>query len=80
MFWIWNFGGCGLWLVLVILVDSLKSLPTGNEEEHRVDERIDHDLVRDAAEWLMRNLGLTIFGFDVVVSILRLRMCVLVKI
>lgn len=66
--------------MLVILVDSLKSLPTGNEEEHRVDERIDHDLVRDAAEWLMRNLGLTIFGFDVVVSILRLRMCVLVKI
>lgn len=61
------------------LVDSLKSLPTANEKEHRVNERIDHDRVRDAAEWLMRNLGLTIFGFDVVVSIFRLRLWVLVK-
>lgn len=55
---------------------SLKSLPTANEEEHSGDDNcsmatnncIDYCLVRDAARYLMRNLGLTIFGFDVVVS------------
>lgn len=55
---------------------SLKSLPTTNEKEHSGNDNcskatsdcIDHDLVRDAAKFLMRNLGLTIFGFDVVVS------------
>lgn len=46
---------------------SLKSLPTDKEKVHSGDS-IDHGLVTDAAKWLARNLGLTIFGFDVVVS------------
>ncbi|XP_015879508.1 inositol 1,3,4-trisphosphate 5/6-kinase 4 isoform X2 [Ziziphus jujuba] len=59
---------CGSNELRPLVFDSLKSLPTANEKEHRVNERIDHDRVRDAAEWLMRNLGLTIFGFDVVIE------------
>lgn len=50
-----------------LVFDSLKSLPTDKEKVHSGDS-IDHGLVTDAAKWLARNLGLTIFGFDVVIQ------------
>lgn len=61
---------------VLISLCSLKSLPTGSEDQHRGDSNcskatnhcIDLELVTDAANWLMRMLDLTIFGFDVVVS------------
>ena len=53
----------------MIFFCSLKSLPTATENQHSGNnERIDHGLVTEAAKWLMGTLGLTIFGFDVVVS------------
>ncbi|KAF3451093.1 hypothetical protein FNV43_RR07182 [Rhamnella rubrinervis] len=59
-----------------LVFDSLKSLPSANEKDHSGDndcskatsDCIDHGLVRDAAKCLMRSLGLTIFGFDVVIQ------------
>jgi hypothetical protein len=66
------------WMTHNVLISlcSLKSLPTGGEDQHRGDSNcskatnhcIDLELVTDAANWLMRMLDLTIFGFDVVVS------------
>ncbi|KAL2454507.1 Inositol 1 [Abeliophyllum distichum] len=59
-----------------LLFDSLKSLPIAEEhpqtgcQEHlnANDQHIDLGLVTDAADWLRRMLGLTIFGFDVVIQ------------
>ncbi|XVE90771.1 hypothetical protein DITRI_Ditri20bG0103700 [Diplodiscus trichospermus] len=53
-----------------LLFDSLKSLPTGTADQHSggQDLSLDLGLVNEAAKWLTRMLGLTIFGFDVVVS------------
>ncbi|XP_058101242.1 inositol-tetrakisphosphate 1-kinase 6 isoform X2 [Magnolia sinica] len=55
-----------------IIFDSLKSLPTDNNKgQHSGNtnkQSIDVDLVTDAANWLRGRLGLTIFGFDVVVQ------------
>lgn len=59
-----------------LLFDSLKSLPIAKENpqpgchEHlnANDQHIDLGLVSDAADWLRRMLGLTIFGFDVVIQ------------
>jgi len=59
-----------------LVFDSLKSLPTGGEDQHPGDSNcsratnhcIDLELVTDAAHWLMRMLDLTIFGFDVVIQ------------
>ncbi|GMY33031.1 inositol 1,3,4-trisphosphate 5/6-kinase 4-like isoform X2 [Fagus crenata] len=59
-----------------LVFDSLKSLPTANEDQHNSDGNcsketnhcIDLELVTDAANWLMRVLDLTIFGFDVVIQ------------
>lgn len=59
-----------------LVFDSLKSLPTHSEDQHRgdgncskaTDHCIDLKLVTDAANWLMRMLDLTIFGFDVVIQ------------
>ncbi|XP_058103470.1 inositol 1,3,4-trisphosphate 5/6-kinase 4-like [Magnolia sinica] len=55
-----------------IIFDSLKSLPTDNDKgQHsgnKNKQSIDVDLVTDAANWLRGRLGLTIFGFDVVVQ------------
>lgn len=48
---------------------SLKSLPVGSANQNPVDE-IDLELVTEAAKWLRKKLDLTIFGFDVVVSII----------
>ncbi|CAN6466065.1 unnamed protein product [Victoria cruziana] len=59
-----------------IVFDSLKSLPT--EENRSADissssesskPMLDVELVSSAAIWLKRRLGLTIFGFDVVVQL-----------
>ena len=55
---------------ILICVCSLKSLPTANECSQGNNECIDHGLVTEAAKWLVKKLGLTIFGFDVVVSFL----------
>lgn len=52
----------------MIPLHSLKSLPTGKENQNVNDQSIDIKLVTDAASWLRRVLDLTIFGFDVVVS------------
>ena len=52
----------------MILLHSLKSLPTGKEKQDLKDQSIDIKLVTDAASRLRRVLDLTIFGFDVVVS------------
>ncbi|KAG2722344.1 hypothetical protein I3760_02G124600 [Carya illinoinensis] len=54
----------------------LKSLPIANDDKHggcgnyskATNHSIDLELVTDAANWLMRKLDLTIFGFDVVIS------------
>lgn len=59
-----------------LVFDSLKSLPTGGEEQYHGDSNcskatnhsIDLELVTDAANWLKRMLDLTIFGFDVVIQ------------
>ncbi|XP_017976790.1 PREDICTED: inositol 1,3,4-trisphosphate 5/6-kinase 4 isoform X1 [Theobroma cacao] len=53
-----------------LLFDSLKSLPTGTGNQHSggQDLCLDLALVKEAAEWLSRRLGLTIFGFDVVIQ------------
>ncbi|VVA22356.1 PREDICTED: inositol-tetrakisphosphate [Prunus dulcis] len=59
-----------------LVFDSLKSLPTtkgnpnsgdGNSSKD-TDHCIDLELVTSAANWLMRKLELTIFGFDVVIQ------------
>jgi inositol-1,3,4-trisphosphate 5/6-kinase len=54
---------------------SLKNLPVANQAEASVDDglnknkqSVDMELVEAAAHWLRQRLGLTIFGFDVVVS------------
>ena len=52
----------------------MKSLPFSKEDQspdsgmkaHK--QTLDVELVNDAARWLKQRLGLTIFGFDVVVS------------
>ena len=53
---------------------SLKTLPVATKEEQlqtRVqDSKMNTDLVEEAAKYLKELLGLTIFGFDVVVSVL----------
>ncbi|XWS65333.1 hypothetical protein CRYUN_Cryun05aG0103800 [Craigia yunnanensis] len=53
-----------------LLFDSLKSLPTaiGNQHSGGQDLCLDLGLVKGAAKWLTRMLGLTIFGFDVVIQ------------
>ncbi|XP_062082429.1 inositol 1,3,4-trisphosphate 5/6-kinase 4 isoform X2 [Humulus lupulus] len=60
-----------------LVFDSLKSLPTATGNPHsdsdsskgnNNNDHIDEELVTEAARWLMRNLGLTIFGFDVVID------------
>lgn len=51
-----------------LIFDSLKSLPTGKENQNVNDQSIDIKLVTDAASWLRRVLDLTIFGFDVVIQ------------
>ncbi|PON32448.1 Inositol-tetrakisphosphate 1-kinase [Parasponia andersonii] len=58
-----------------LVFDSLKSLPTATGNQQSGDgncskgsnEHIDHGLVTEAAKWLKRSVGLTIFGFDVVI-------------
>lgn len=49
-----------------VLFNSLKSLPVS--KEHGSTESLDVELVNDAANWLKTRLGLTIFGFDVVIQ------------
>ncbi|OMO80670.1 Inositol-tetrakisphosphate 1-kinase [Corchorus capsularis] len=53
-----------------LLFDSLKSLPTATGNQHSGCENLSLDLglVKEAAEWLRRMLGLNIFGFDVVIQ------------
>ncbi|XVF40924.1 hypothetical protein PTKIN_Ptkin01aG0239900 [Pterospermum kingtungense] len=53
-----------------LLFDSLKSLPTATANQHSggQDLGLDLGLVKEAAMWLTRMLGLTIFGFDVVIQ------------
>ncbi|KAG2722355.1 hypothetical protein I3760_02G124600 [Carya illinoinensis] len=59
-----------------LIFDSLKSLPIANDDKHggcgnyskATNHSIDLELVTDAANWLMRKLDLTIFGFDVVIQ------------
>ncbi|CAN6681505.1 unnamed protein product [Malus baccata var. baccata] len=56
-----------------LVFDSLKSLPTAKGNLSSGDGNsskatIDLELVTSAANWLMRNLELTIFGFDVVIE------------
>lgn len=56
----------------VILFDSLKSLPIAKDDDSSIKHdkpNLDVELVNDAAIWLKRRLGLTIFGFDVVVQV-----------
>lgn len=53
---------------------SLKTLPVANKEQQlqaRAEDGklLDADLVEEAAKFLKGLLGLTVFGFDVVVSI-----------
>ena len=60
-----------------ILLVSLKSLPTEKGEiPTEQNFSLDLDLINIAAKWLREYLNLTVFGFDVVVSVffsLRLR-------
>ena len=54
---------------------SLKTLPVATKEQQlqasmRDSKSVDADLVEEAAKYLKELLGLTIFGFDVVVSVL----------
>ncbi|KAE8671883.1 Inositol-tetrakisphosphate 1-kinase 6 [Hibiscus syriacus] len=51
-----------------LLFDSLKSLPTAPANSEGRDLCLDLGLVNKAAEWLSKKLGLTIFGFDVVIQ------------
>lgn len=57
-----------------VLFNSLKSLPVAKEDDSsgsgiKADKQIlDVELVNGAARWLKQRLGLTIFGFDVVVQ------------
>lgn len=55
-----------------LLFDSLKSLPITNDRgeasENNNEEKIELELVTNAANWLRTRLNLTIFGFDVVVQ------------
>ncbi|PRQ46008.1 putative phosphotransferase with an alcohol group as acceptor [Rosa chinensis] len=59
-----------------LLFDSLKSLPTSKQNPNSVDDNsskstehcLDLDLVTTAADFLMRKLELTVFGFDVVIQ------------
>lgn len=53
-----------------LLFDSLKSLPTATANQHSEgrDPCLDLALVNKAAERLSKRLGLTIFGFDVVIQ------------
>ncbi|XWS57140.1 hypothetical protein CRYUN_Cryun09bG0147000 [Craigia yunnanensis] len=53
-----------------LLFDSLKSLPTAIANQHSGghDLCLDLALVKEASKWLTRMLGLTIFGFDVVIQ------------
>lgn len=60
-----------------LLFDSLKSLPTATNSQSGGDDgsiaktsaaSLNIDLVTDAAKWLSKRLGLTVFGFDVVVQ------------
>ncbi|KAL3752839.1 hypothetical protein ACJRO7_000268 [Eucalyptus globulus] len=60
-----------------LLFDSLKSLPTATNSQSGGDDgsiaktsaaSLNIDLVNDAAKWLSKRLGLTVFGFDVVVQ------------
>lgn len=59
-------------LTLFLQFCSLKSLPTatGDHGDSTANARsLDLDLVTSAAKWLAGKLKLTIFGFDVVVSL-----------
>ncbi|KAA3481474.1 inositol 1,3,4-trisphosphate 5/6-kinase 4 [Gossypium australe] len=53
-----------------LLFDSLKSLPTATTNQHSEGRNpcLDLALVNKAAERLSKRLGLTIFGFDVVIQ------------
>lgn len=53
-----------------LVFDSLKSLPIAKEHNDSGDgvSSMDLGLVTDAASWLRSVLGLTIFGFDVVIQ------------
>ncbi|XP_004287182.1 PREDICTED: inositol 1,3,4-trisphosphate 5/6-kinase 4 [Fragaria vesca subsp. vesca] len=59
-----------------LVFDSLKSLPTSKPNPNSVDNNslkatehcIDLELVSSAANFLMRKLDLTVFGFDVVIQ------------
>ncbi|GMI80491.1 inositol 1,3,4-trisphosphate 5/6-kinase 4 [Hibiscus trionum] len=51
-----------------LLFDSLKSLPTAPANSEGRDLSLDLGLVNKAAEWLSKMMGLTIFGFDVVIQ------------
>lgn len=59
-----------------LVFDSLKSLPIANESQQHLEGKssdnknkdINIELVQNSANWLRRVLGLSIFGFDVVVE------------
>lgn len=55
----------------IFLVDSLKSLPVADVDltPKGRQQFLNVELVTNAANWLRRKLELTIFGFDVVVSL-----------
>nr|CAD1838947.1 unnamed protein product [Ananas comosus var. bracteatus] len=57
-----------------LLFNSLKTLPVAREEQlpigtsKAIKESLDVGLIENAANWLRERLGLTIFGFDVVIQ------------
>ncbi|EHA8591999.1 putative Inositol-tetrakisphosphate 1-kinase 6 [Cocos nucifera] len=57
-----------------IIFNSLKSLPVATEDQFSAGgpeaarPSLDVGLVNKAAKWLRKQLGLTIFGFDVVIQ------------
>ncbi|XP_020089527.1 inositol-tetrakisphosphate 1-kinase 6 isoform X1 [Ananas comosus] len=57
-----------------LLFNSLKTLPVAREEQlpigssKAIKESLDVGLIEKAANWLRERLGLTIFGFDVVIQ------------
>ncbi|XP_038990410.1 inositol-tetrakisphosphate 1-kinase 6 isoform X2 [Phoenix dactylifera] len=57
-----------------IMFNSLKSLPVATEDQvsagglKAAKQSLDVELVNKAAKWLRNQLGLTIFGFDVVIQ------------
>lgn len=59
---------------LPIIFNSLKSLPVAPEDQFlagglkAAEQSLDVELVNKAAKWLRKQLGLTIFGFDVVIQ------------